>query len=479
MLALAMLSHPRTTAPLRLPTPKVWGRDIFLSARLPDKRLNARAARIIAGMAAKPADSIPQTYAKWSGVKGAYRFIENDRVTSEAIARPVSDAAARACAPFSTVLAIQDTTGATFPKAGRMTGLGPVNGTEAKGMCLHTTLAVSLEGLPLGVLDLQWWAREPRETSKSRKHYQERPIEEKESAKWLRGIAAARSAQARNLMPHEECRLIHVFDREGDIHQVFEEILKSDTDGAVIRSVQNRNVKGGKAHGKVRAAPILAAYEIQPPRSQGQSARPPARVEVRACPMTLAPPQSHGPRRPLDLTLVEVWEPAPPEGVKEPLHWLLWTTEEVTSAAQALRIVDIYKLRWRIEDYHAVLKCGCGIEELRFETAQRTAKAIFLYAPVAVRILQLRDLSRTQPDICCTNVLSDTQWRALWTHINQRPPAAHEPPPTLAQATRWIGSIGGHLGRKGDGTPGMRSLWRGWRDLSIMAELFQAAMQFP
>jgi len=147
--------------------------------------------------------------------------------------------------------------------------------------------------------------------------------------------------------------------------------------------------------------------------------------------------------------------------------------------AQALLIVSIYKLRWRIEDYHTVLKCGCGIEELRFETAQRTAKAIFLYAPVAVRILQLRDLSRIKPNICCTSILSDTEWRALWTYINQRPPAAHEPPPTLAQATRWIGSIGGHLGRKGDGTPGMRSLWRGWRDLSMMAELFQAAMQFP
>lgn len=474
-----MLCQPSQTAPLRLSAPKAWARNIFLSARFPDKRLNARAAQIIAGMVAKPADSIPQTYSKWSGAKGAYRFIENDRVTTEAIAEPISDAAARACAPFNTILAIQDTTGATFPKAGAMSGLGPVNGTQAKGMYLHTTLAVDLDGLALGVLDLQCWARAPKETGKARKHHKERPIEEKESAKWLRGIAAARGAQAKNPMRGEERRVIHVFDREGDIHQVFEEILKSETDGAVIRAVQNRNVEGGKAHAKVRAAPVLAAYEIQPPRSQGQSSRPPAHVEVRACSMTLAPPQRHGPRRPLELTLVEVWEPAPPEGVKEPLHWLLWSTEEATTAAQALRVVGIYKLRWRIEDFHTVLKCGCGIEELRFETAQRTAKAIYLYAPVAVRILQLRDLSRAKPAICCTSILSDSEWRALWTHIHQRPPPASEPPPTLGQTTRWIGSIGGHLGRKGDGTPGMRSLWRGWRDLSIMAELFQAAMQSP
>jgi hypothetical protein len=474
-----MLFKSLHNSPLHIPGPKAWGAQIFSSANFPDKRLNARAAKVIAAMAAKPADSIPQAFAKWSGTKGAYRFIENDRVKSEEIAKPVSDAGARACAPHTTILAIQDTTGATFPWATRMSGLGPVNGSATKGLCLHTTLAVSLDGLPQGILDMQCWARAEKtagEKGKAKKS-SVRPIEEKESAKWLRGIEAAHKALERNLMPHEEPPLIHVFDREGDIHDIFAEILARG-DGAVIRSVQNRNVKGGKAHENVRSAPVLAEVEFQAPRSQGQAARPPAHLQLRACPMTLVPhSHNHPERKPLELTLVEVWEPEPPEGVKEPLHWLLWTTEEVTTPAQATRIVNIYKLRWRIEDFHTVLKCGCGIEELRFETAERTTKAIFLYAPVAVRILQLRDLARTKPDICCTTILSNNEWRALWTYIHESPPAADEPPPTLGQATRWIGRIGGHLGRKSDGTPGMRSLWRGWRDLSIMAELFQSATQ--
>ena len=110
----------------------------------------------------------------------------------------------------------------------------------------------------------------------------------------------------------------------------------------------------------------------------------------------------------ITLSLVEVWEPDAPEGEK-PLRWLLWTTESIKTFADALRIVEIYKLRWRIEDFHKVLKSGCQIEEVRFHTTQRIRKAIALYSPVAVRILALRDLARREPDAPATRILSDLE----------------------------------------------------------------------
>jgi hypothetical protein len=170
---------------------------------------------------------------------------------------------------------------------------------------------------------------------------------------------------------------------------------------------------------------------------------------------------------------LEVAEKNVPEGA-EPLHWLLWTTEPAQTLEQALAVLAIYKLRWRIEDFHLVLKQGCRIEQLQFETAERLAKAVALYAPIAARILTLRDLTRLNPEAPCTEVLSDTQWGTLWVAINHCPVPPGTAPPSVRQATLWIGRLGGHLNRKSDGMPGVKTLWLGWRDLTLMMEVYQA-----
>ena len=136
--------------------------------------------------------------------------------------------------------------------------------------------------------------------------------------------------------------------------------------------------------------------------------------------------------------------------------------------------MDIYKPRWRIEDYHLVLKAGRRVEELQFETAERAAKAIYTHAAAAVRIVALRDLARRHhPDVPCTEALSESEWRAPWTRIHKEPPSRLAPPPSLRQAVPWIGRMGGHLGREGDGMPGARTLWRGWRDLQTLVVLYE------
>lgn len=156
------------------------------------------------------------------------------------------------------------------------------------------------------------------------------------------------------------------------------------------------------------------------------------------------------------------------------MHWLIWTTEPAQNLQETLSIIEIYKKRWRIEEVHLALKSGCRIEAVRFETAERIAKAIALYSPIAVRIVRLRDLARLEPEESSTQVLGEDEWRALWTYIHKKPPSPKQRPPNLKQAVLWIGRIGGHLGRKSDGMPGVRTLWRGWRDLSLLAELYSS-----
>jgi hypothetical protein len=455
-----------------------WAGNLYRTVSLPDARLEKRLLTIAQMIAAKPLDSINQACDNWASAKAAYRFIENNAVTPDSLIEPIRDAAARDCGGLEAVIAVQDTTVLSFDRARQAKGLGPVNdSTEARGMLLHPAMALRLDGAPLGLLDLQHWCRDlepPDDQTKAK-----RSIEEKESGKWLRGIRASRQAIESNLPEEADIigrpRLIHVFDREGDIHDVFDLVLAGG-DGAVIRSSQNRRVmtgdgRGALAHNAVRIAPLLGTTDIDVPRKQGQKKRR-ATVEARACKLRLTP-QREGPDRPrwFELNLVEILEVNAPEDAT-PLHWLLWTTEPVESLANALEIVRIYKLRWKIEEFNLILKSGCRIEELQFETADRLAKVVALYSPVAVRILQLREWSRLEPEAPCTVVLTDDQWRSLWTYIHRKRPASGASPPSIKQATLWIGRLGGHLGRKSDGMPGVRALWRGWRDLDLLSAMF-------
>lgn len=450
-----------------------WVANQYRTVSLPDARLEKRLLTIAQTLAAKPLDSINQACENWAGAKGAYRFVENKAVSADALIKPIADATARASAAVDDVISIQDTTVLSFASARGAKGLGPVNdSSEARGMFAHPALALRRDGAPLGLLDLYCWCRDPDTTVAPEA---KRMIEEKESGKWLSGIRASREAIARNLPEERRPRLIHVFDREGDIHDVFDLIL-ADDDGAVIRCNHNRRVltadgRGAMAHDAVRATPLLGAVVIDVPRKHGQKKRR-ATVDVRACRVTLTPQrQTRDYPRWFDLNLVEVVETDPPKGV-EPLRWLLWTTEPVDTLEEAIEVVRIYKLRWKIEEFNLVLKSGCRIEKLQFETAERLEKVVALYAPVAVRILQLREWSRLEPEAPCTIILTPNQWRSLWTYIHKKHPTSGTSPPTIRQATLWIGRLGGHLGRKSDGMPGVRTLWRGWRDLDLLAAMY-------
>jgi len=457
-------------------TPHRWAQALFGDLKLGDPRRERRARRIVAAMAAHPLGSIPQAMGSWAAAKATYRFLASDNVWPDAMLGAAGRATARASTGQPVVICVQDTTALSFPRAPAMAGLGPVTNLDVPGLHVHSALAVSPGGQVLGLLGQQVWSR-PTGVSTRRMSERQRPRSRRESAKWSRGLLQARGAFADQAKP----RLIHVFDREGDITGVFADIGAAG-EGAVIRALHDRRVldeHGAVVHAAdmIGAAPVLTHTQIEIRRRDGRPARR-AQIEVRAQRLTLAPAERKWKGPAPTLWLVEAREVAPPRG-KASLLWRLWSTEPAQTAAQALAVLDLYRLRWKIEEVHLVLKSGCRIEDLRLRSAARVHKALALLTPVAVRVVALRDLSRLSPRALCTRVLTDSEWRALWTQIHGSPPRARTRPPTIGQATLWIGRLGGHLGRRGDGPPGVRTLWRGLRDLAALAALFDTLRQHP
>jgi hypothetical protein len=457
-----------------LESPQWWAAHVAGQADLPDERLNTRLGLILQALAEKPLDSFPQACANASQAQALYRFLRNPRLDLSHFLQPIVDTALDACRGCGTILAIQDSSSANYATLAHTTGLGKLNDSDALGIHFHTTIAVQRDGVVRGMLHQTHWCRPP-DTPTAPDQHQKKPIADKESVKWLDGIEAAEAALD-NLPADERPRLIHVFDREGDIHEVLERISASPH-GAVIRVTQKtRAVAGDTASvgAAIAAAPCRGVQTLEIPARHGVKKRQ-ARLELRAVTVTVTPDTRKYPhRQQVTWTLVEAKEIDAPAG-SEPLHWLLWTTEPTATVADIAEVLRLYKLRWLIEDYHLTLKSGCRIEALCLETAERLIKALILYSAVALRIVALRDLARQQPNAPCTVLLTRLQWHALYAYIHGKAPDAQTPIPPVRQAVLWIGRLGGHLNRKGDGMPGVRVLWRGWRDLSILVAGYQAA----
>ena len=452
---------------------QLWASRVAAQADFPDERLNSRYGIILQTLAEKPFDSFPQACGTPSQAQALYRFLENKRLDADSFLQPLVDTTLDSCRGLKSVLAIQDSSSVNYSALTHTTGLGKLNDSDALGIHFHTTITVETSGLVRGMLHQTHWSRPPQDPPIAELR-RSKTIEEKESYKWIEGIEAAEAA-LENLPADERPRLIHIFDREGDAHEILERISGSPH-GAIIRVAQtHRNLADphSTVYDALTAAPVRGAITIDVPARHGNKSRK-TKLELRSVGVVIQPDLKKYPHRSsLNWTLVEAKEIDAPKGV-EPLHWILWTTEPADQLEQIEEILRCYKLRWLIEDFHLTLKSGCQIEQLRLETADRLCKCLFMYSAVALRIVALRDLARHRPDEPCTTFLSKHQWQALFTHIEKRRPAVDEPIPTNKQAVLWIGRLGGHLNRKSDKMPGVRILWRGWRDLTILVDGYLA-----
>jgi hypothetical protein len=283
--------------------------------------------------------------------------------------------------------------------------------------------------------------------------------------RWLRALTATQTA-----LP--EVATITVADSAADIYDLLE-LPRRPGDHLLIRACRDRRVSDEARYleAAIRRQPAAGAVTIQLRRRDGQPARP-ATLTVRFATLELQPPQ-RGPRgrAPQSVQVILAEEETPPAG-STAVVWLLWTTWPVPDFATALECTRWYALRWLIERYHFVLKSGCGLEELQLEEAERTERALATYSVVAWRLLWLTYEARQHPEQPCDVVLEAHEWQALYATIH-RTPLPPAKPPTLHEAVRWIAQLGGFLGRKHDGEPGLKTIWRGLTRLSDIADTWQ------
>jgi len=448
-----------------------WAAATLGSVALADQRLSVRAVRILARKASRPGDSIPHAARTPADAKAWYRLLENERVAAAELWDPIHQHTAKGLGGLPRILAVQDTTTLMFPGLNATTGLGTVDRPQEEALLLHSALALREDGQPLGLLYNHVWARPLDEFGKGGQR-KKRAIEDKESYEWILGLRQVTHLRDQH---SPRTKLVHVFDRAGDVHEVLQEVLERGQD-CVIRCCQDRRVEGqgGTIRGTVAARRVLVRRTIEVPRKKGQPRRR-ARVELRSATVTLCPARIYPHREALTINVVWVHEPEPPKGV-EGLDWLLLTTLPVRTRGQCLRVLATYKLRWRIEEFHLVLKSGCEIQKTQLKTAERIELQLTFCCAVAARLLRLTYLARTEPASSCTAVLSEDEWKVLWAYVRQEPIARAHSPPTVHEAVKMLGRLGGHLGRKCDGMPGVRSLWRGWRDLQVLLEGYRIGL---
>jgi hypothetical protein len=443
-----------------------WAAEELRYADLGDKRLNRRLIDIVETLSAKPTVSVPQACGTWAKTKAVYRFWDNQRVTPEAILDGHIRSTIERVLKHDCVLLIQDTTNLDFAHHPSTKGLGHLDNLAQYGMKLHTTLAVSTAGVPLGLVDHQMWARAPETFGRSNQR-QRRPTAEKESQRWLTSLE-----RAQQRVP-ETVAVVTIADSEADIFDLFA-LPRREGSHILIRATHNRRVEtAGHLWDAMRQRPVAGQYMLELRRKEDVPARQ-ARMSVRYASLTIQPPK---PRlkepglQPLQLQVILAEEDSPPAG-HQAVRWLLVTSLPVSSLEDALRCLHWYSYRWLIERFHFVLKSGCRFEDLQLENAERLKRALASYLIVAWRLLWLTYEARRRPEQLCSEVLETHEWQALYCFHHRTP---HPPPrpPTLHQAVHWIARLGGFLGRRADGEPGVKTIWLGFRRLADIAAAWQ------
>jgi len=472
--------------PDRPAAPPGWVHREFGGAKLGDARLEARLLDLGAAFFARPQANIPQACGSTAAAKAAYRFFDNDRVTMDALLEPHHQATIERMRHEPVVLVAQDTTSLCYTTHPGMAGLGPIGNTVngPQGIEVHSAQAFTPAGLPLGLLDIVAWARDPATFGKG-KACDGKPIADKESNKWLTALVPIAAAAARC----PGTRVVTLADREADIYEYLLDAHQRGLETVVRAKEKNRRLDGEvlKLWPHILARPNAGTIDLVVPRRGKQPPRP-ATLSVRFDTVTLKPPHAKKHLPTLRVVVVLSREETPPPGVTEPLEWLLLSTaprwpaagQEVACLADAVARIHWYTGRWGIEVFHRILKSGCQIEDRQLGTAERLEACLAIDAVVAWRIHHLTWLGRATPDVPCDTVFDDDLWKGVIVFRTRKPPPAK--PPSLREMIRAIAGLGGFLGRKSDGEPGAQTLWRGLQradDIAIAFRGFREAYTVP
>jgi hypothetical protein len=417
-----------------------WAEQEFGDAPLGDRRLGKRLVESAAIQARTPGRAFSgAAQGDWPRVKGYYRMIdqpEDSAVRPEAILAPHRRRTIARMRAQQTVLCIQDGTDLNYASLAQCEGLGVIGtnqtGANSRGLHLHSTLAVTTEGIPLGVLDAQYWAPQPKSQEPALPAYAI-PIEQKKGFCWIKSLRDSHGLAKELPNTQQVC----VMDREADFFELFDEPRHRRVD-LLVRAKHDRCTEGErKLFDTLRTSPVSGHLAIRIPRQSSrpkrskQKARPKreartATVAVRYRKVDLLPPAYLKGKSPITLWAIHIRELLPPPN-ETPIEWFLLTTCDITDDEQARQCIRWYTLRWRIEDWHRVLKSGCRIEALAHQTAQRLKRAIAINLVIAWRIMVMTLLGRACPDLPAEVLFSDLEVSVLGAFAAKKTAVAHVP----------------------------------------------------
>lgn len=454
----------------------------YARVNLGDKRRNARLLQILDRWQSKPAASFPKMMGSEAELEGLYRFVNSDWFSHKQLLAPHFGESGARAREGRRCLVLHDTTDVSFNREKPPEDMGYTR-LNQRGFFLHASLAVEGTGpcLPLGLVAAEFLHR-PKPTKKAKVDSKKRAAEpDNESRRWMRGVRNA----VGNIGPGVQ--LVHVMDREGDDYKLFDGLMKANQD-FVIRVMHNRRVAdetGSKSKifeelalkpsiatrevmlGARKEAPFAKQRKIHPKRS-----RRTADLHISFAPLSLVRPDSalETNAERLEVVVVHVYEPDPPAG--EPaVDWKLVTTLPVTSAEEALEVVDIYRQRWVIEEFFKALKTGTQLFSRQVESVQAIQNVVALSLPVAWQLLVFRAHARLHPDAPADRFVSPLQLTILRTFGRTNLPDE----PSIEQVAYAIAAMAGHLKR--NGPPGWQLLSDGLQQLTTMEMVWRAASE--
>lgn len=457
-----------------------WIDTEFASLDLNDKRLDRRARLILSSFNNYPAKTIPQAFQSWVDIKSCYNFFDNPKATYKKITSPHIERTIERIKMHPVVLIPTDTSVLDYDSKVSMQGKGGVC-QHREGIFLHASVAITPDRSNLGITETNLWVRGVDYPSNKGSNRKKIPIEQKESLRWLESYRA--SCKIAEKCP--ETQIINIADRECDIIEILEEAVERKQSGQVadviIRSQHNRQLNEKDPDNNKKYKRLIKSLEISSPIAEieynvapthGEKARKVIQ-NVRAGSFKFRTKKySGGTVRSVTINVVMATEENPPEGEK-PIQWILITTLPIDSAANAIKVIEYYLCRWEIEVFFKILKSGCKVEERQLSETDRMKPLIAIFAILAWRIQYVMMLGRACPDIPCTSVFEDSEWKSVYRILNKNLELPKDPP-TLNEFILMIAQLGGYIPGKKASPPGAKVMWRGMARMSEFSIAWQA-----
>jgi hypothetical protein len=445
-----------------------WIDSELARCKFKDERHATRLRKLLEQLSDKIGGSIPLACQDWANTKAAYRFFSNDRVSErEILAGHFQATRDRLAATDALTLVLHDTTEFTFHRV----EVGPVGILHKSymrknkrgrplhytvcGILMHSSLAVTTEGLPLGLTAVKFWTRDEFKgcnALKKKINPTRVPIEEKESYRWLENVKQATA------LFEEPQRCLHIGDRESDIYELFCTAQQAGTH-FLLRTCVDR-LAGNGDHtiaDEMEEVHVQGLHRIQVRNRKGETSE--AILEIRYRRIRVLPPIGKQKQYPeLKLTVLHAQERGTPQD-RDRIDWKLITDLSVQSRADAIEKLEWYAMRWKIETFHKILKSGCKVEESRLRTAERLVNLVAVLCVLSWRVFWMTMINRTAPDVSPEVAFTELEL-GLLDELVQDKAKKHRQKSLTAYLTK-LARLGGYLARANDPPPGNTVIWRG------------------